>query len=145
MTDPARSSLLVTDRSDAPAPPRTLAELAGAGYNVDEWHLWQQGYCAAYAAALQQADPALRIGALDDGSHFFAHDDSWAYDSAGRHPLPYRGVHGQRDADLDVELDDWGEPGDSAGPEGPEPHIRAALAHITRHRILAGRYGPRPS
>lgn len=57
---------------------------------------WQTGDCGAYAWALILARPALRLGAVrgrhDSYLHFFAHDDTHAYDSRGRHELPYTEV-----------------------------------------------------
>ena len=128
---------------------RTLAELAETGYVTDEWKTWQQGHCGTYALALILAYPQLRLGAAgyteygngdaSDGwdlAHFFAHDDTFAYDSAGRHPLPYRGVHGDLDyAELDSYPEDWGIPDEEAGPEGPDHWLAAATAHARRHGI----------
>jgi hypothetical protein len=69
---------------------------------------YQHGLCDTYALALIEMYPHLRLGITgpmadnpDDGwipSHYFAHDDEYAYDSLGRHPLPYRGLER-----------DWGE------------------------------------
>lgn len=113
----------------------TLDSLQVAGYITDEWQWWQQGFCDVYALALMDTFPTLRFGVLFDGDgcerHFFAHDDHWAYDSAGRHPLPYCGLDPR---DLEQELDhtpeDWG-----AGESGDSFLTAAAHAHIQRHRI----------
>jgi hypothetical protein len=124
----------------------SLRDVASAGYNTDEWSSWQQGRCGTYACGLQRIRPDLRIGTLDQGSHFFAHDDTHAYDSAGRHPLPYRGIAGDAEqVDLDQQPDWWGVPHDEAGSEGPEPHVHAAMQHAERHGILHGRYGAHKS
>lgn len=64
---------------------------------------WQQGMCDTYAMALIRLFPYLRLGAItesyeSDGDpcelerHWFAHDDQHAYDSLGRHNLPYLGI-----------------------------------------------------
>lgn len=114
---------------------RTLDHLAAAGYITG-----QQGQCGTYACALLAANPNLRLGSLGEeapGDHFVAHDDSYAYDSAGRHPLPYRGVAGDLDFYPDVGTpEDWGLPDDEHGPEGPAAALAAAADHSARHRIL---------
>jgi len=69
---------------------------------------WQHGNCDAYAKALLDMYPHLRLGVVDGGNHFFAHDDQFAYDSIGRHTLPYNGINedfGQVDYDQDPM--DW--------------------------------------
>ena len=101
--------------------------------------------CGTYAVALIAAHPQLRFGSLGvadtDGGwvllHHFAHDDVYAYDSAGRHQLPYRGIEGDADVVLLDEQPDWyGVPQEEAGPEGPAPHLMAAQAHALRHVIV---------
>ncbi len=113
----------------------SLADLAAAGYVVDEWWRWQQGGCGTYALALLQSHPGLRLGvALDDRgaeTHFFAHDSVYAYDSAGRHRLPYLGVQPTDQFDqvlLDQNPDDWDL--DEVPSDIPD-----AAAHQRRHRI----------
>lgn len=79
-------------------------------------NLFQEGECANFAAALYEFRPDLRVGfhweelsphdsekiADEDGEdwdgenhwqiqHVFLHDDSWAYDSLGVHPMPHFG------------------------------------------------------
>jgi 2'-5' RNA ligase len=54
---------------------------------------WQHGMCDTYAKALIDMYPHLRLGIADGGRHFFGHDDQYAYDSLGRHSLPYNGVN----------------------------------------------------
>lgn len=65
---------------------------------------WQQGMCDTYALAMLETFPHLRMGTLvepyeEDGEtfereeHWFVHDDEYAYDSLGRHKLPYSGVN----------------------------------------------------
>lgn len=116
----------------------SLQDLAAKGYVVDEWRRWQQGGCGTYALALLQAYPTLRLGVAlnEEGveTHFVAHDGAYAYDSAGRHPLPYLGVQPSEPFDellLDQDPDDWDtdvNPADMA----------AAVDHFRRHNI-----GPR--
>ena len=118
--------------------PAGLAELAERGYCTDEWSRWQQGGCYTYAHALVQLNPQLRLGALgrdeeSAGSHLFAHDDTHAYDSAGRHDLPYHGVNGSlRHAELDVGPDWYDYP--------DEEDLPAAIDHARRNGILTGRF-----
>lgn len=77
---------------------------------------WQHGLCDTYAKALLDAYPHLRLGLLlepESGreDHYFAHDDSYAYDSIGRHPLPYTGYGenaGTYVQALDVDPADYG-------------------------------------
>ncbi len=106
-------------------------KIAGRPGNDEDWK-WQQGLCGTYACALQREYPELRFGYLDDGAHFFAHDDVYAYDSLGRHPLPYRGIEGNMYPALDSIAKDWGVPDEEAGPEGPETNMQRALEHIRR-------------
>lgn len=126
-----------------------LADLQKAGHVTDEWSTWQQGKCGTYAVALQQEHPHLKFGVLgttEKGggdasagwtpSHFFAHDETHAYDSAGKHPLPYRGVRNQADYhELGHDAEDWGMPDEEGS--GPK-ELQAAREHIRRHGI-----GPR--
>ena len=123
--------------------PAGLAELAERGYCTDEWSRWQQGGCYTYAHALVQLNPQLRLGALgrdeeSAGSHLFAHDDTHAYDSAGRHDLPYHGVNGSlRHAELDVGPDWYDYP--------DEEDLPAAIDHARRNGILTGRFASLPA
>lgn len=127
-----------------------LDHLQQAGYNTDGWSKWQQGHCGTYACALIAKHPHLRFGVMgeedEDGwrpTHYFAHDDHHAYDSAGKHPLPYHGIDGHANySELDSHPDDWGLPHEESGPEGPEPHLAEAAEHAERHQIVQGRYGP---
>ena len=101
---------------------------------TDEWERWQQGGCLAYAVALQRLSPALRFGTLNDDDspvHHFAYDDEYAYDSAGRHSLPYRGISGALEY-CPNESADWYE-------EVDENEVRDAQAHAIRNHILEGR------
>lgn len=120
---------------------RTVAGLAALGYCVEEWEMWQQGQCVTYAHALIRLHPPLQLGVLgkieDEGwreSHQFAHDDQYAYDSAGRHPLPYLGVHEDNDYAVLGQGLDWYD-----GPD--ERLIERAQAHALRNGIIEGRYG----
>ena len=104
--------------------------------------------------ALIKLRPTLRFGVADgNGFHVFAHDDSYAYDSAGRHPLPYLGVNGDgwetddvrldQDPKLWLYLDSNGEPywNTSTDTEVKADEMLAkAIDHATRHRILDGDY-----
>jgi len=86
------------------APP-TSQDYTG-DYEVDvrdfEEARWQRGACLTYAEALKACDPTLRWGihygpntdpdwpeAQYEPMHVFVHDEKYAYDSLGRHPLPY--------------------------------------------------------
>lgn len=120
----------------------SLADLEAAGYVTEDWKRWQQGNCGGYAAAMIQSYPGLRLGGLDfwgEGwaQHFVAHDDTHAYDSAGIHLLPYRGVDGGATWMPDIgDLDEhgltetYGECGDYTDEERA-----AVLAHATRNRL----------
>ena len=114
---------------------KTLTELEAADYCTDEWSRWQQGGCLEYAYALVRLDPELSFGAiLNEGveTHFFAHDGRFAYDSAGRHPLPYLGIapHAAVEQELDV---------DPGWYDDPDPDlIIDAMQHAVRNRILSG-------
>lgn len=117
----------------------TLNEVSAAGYIIDEWSTWQQGLCDTYAMALLSVNPSMRMGVLgesyDDGwmeQHFFAHDDTHAYDSAGRHTLPYHGIHGGMDITLlDQDPVDYG-----VDDALDHPSTADAFAHIERHNIF---------
>ncbi|MGW9067846.1 GNAT family N-acetyltransferase [Streptomyces yangpuensis] len=127
----------------------SLEQVRQAGYNVHEWDKWQRGRCDTYACALMNKHPHLRLGVMgvsdDDGwtpTHFFAHDDHHAYDSAGKHPLPYRGIDGHANVvELDHHPDDWGLP-EHRGPQGPQRDLAEATQHAEQHQIMEGRYGP---
>jgi hypothetical protein len=135
----------------------SLADLAARGYVTEEWSHWQQGNCGGYAAALIHHFPHLRLGGIDfwdhrdtdtgelydNPGHYVAHDGIYAYDSAGRHLLPYKGVDGSgRWLDFSdmpaVEAlahfgltEHYGECGDYDDAERA-----AVLAHATKHNIL---------
>lgn len=135
----------------APGPVRfdSLDDVAAAGYVVDGWSRWQRGECAEYALALIKENPHLRFGVLGESDlgdgdasegwserHCVAHDDDYAYDSAGRHPLPYRGVEGDCDyAELDAAPEDFGYESD------PETE-RAATMHARLWSIVERRPVP---
>jgi 8-oxo-dGTP pyrophosphatase MutT (NUDIX family) len=128
----------------------SLDEVAKAGYNIDGWDRWQQGNCGTYAHALIKMKPDLKFGVAgtkwidEDGwsvEHIFAHDKTHAYDSAGKHPLPYYGVHNDMDYnELDQDEDDWS-PLQEEGTGDRE--VAEAQEHAKRHGILEGRYGLR--
>jgi hypothetical protein len=120
--------------------------------------MWTTGMCGDYALALQELRPDLRIGmhvesypnadlnpfttdpevwseAMDNEeqgwtpNHVFAHDDRYAYDALGRHPLPYdqSGLHTQLNLTReDVEAQGW-----------PEGFIDEAKQHIRENNILS--------
>lgn len=115
----------------------TLEGVAAAGYCTDEWARWQQGGCLEYAVALTHVRPDLRFATLYDDdwteAHHFAFDDQYAYDSAGRNPMPYRGLTGDLHPNLDEQFE-WYE---ELHPE----ELDAALDHIRRNGILDGRFG----
>ena len=125
----------------------SLEDVKAQGYNTDGWKKWQQGGCLEYAVGLTRLNPKLRFGTLvnhEDGptgetydipTHHFAHDDSHAYDSSGKHPLPYHGVTGHADAAyLDDDPDDY--------DQAHEDDVHEAMEHAKAHGILEGRYGP---
>lgn len=126
---------------------RTLGELNQAGYVTEDWRRWHQGQCGTYALALMQLRPGLRLGVsgttengggdASDGwmpLHHYAHDDTHAYDSAGRHPLPYHGIHGDMDYhEHDIDPADWTLQ-DEEGTD--QADIEAAQAHARRNSIL---------
>lgn len=90
---------------------------------------WQTGDCGAYAVALRQMFPDTHYGVLGyfDGEffvpkHHFTHDDEFAYDSLGKHALPYHGVNGMMDSEYGEE--EW---------YYDEPHpedVADAMSHI---------------
>lgn len=127
---------------------RGLDELFDDGYCIEGWGEWQQGLCGTYATALMELDPSLRFGGIDfdndpgfdNPTHFVAHDDEYAYDSAGRHPLPYEGVHGGgRWLPDHGTPEHFGLPQDEVG-EDARPYIEAAKEHAIRNGILEGRH-----
>jgi hypothetical protein len=128
----------------------TVAELVERGFCVDEWARWHQGQCGTYAMALIGLDPTLRLGLIGemDGEffswqHAVAHDDHYAYDAGGRHPLPYHGAWGDFDTvELDADPDSQDFAYEESGPEGPDVNLAAARDHAVRNGILAGRYQP---
>jgi hypothetical protein len=126
----------------------SLADLTARGYVTEEWSHWQQGNCGGYAAALIHFYPHLRLGGIDFWNdenagidapgHYVAHDDTYAYDSAGRHLLPYKGVCGSG-----RWLPDGGDPSDHGLDElhgecgdYDDAERAAVLAHATKHNIL---------
>lgn len=128
-----------------------MRDLLDRGYIIDEWNTWQQGHCGIYAAALIRNKPGLRLGTVvdryfdeddqctyDNPVHFFAYDDTYAYDSAGRHLLPYTGVHDMGWlCVLDQEPQWYGEevPVDDEYGEDSDM-LTAAWDHATRHSIF---------
>jgi hypothetical protein len=118
-----------------------LDSVRRTGYATEAYERWQFGQCATYARALMRMRPGLKFGAMGVGSgqhkyptHYFAHDDRHAYDSAGRHPLPYHGITHHADySDLDQD------PHGSAVPtDASEEDITQAQDHARRNGILDG-------
>lgn len=106
---------------------------------------WQTGQCGTYARALQLLRPALRIGVLGvrdcDGfqaAHFIAHDDIWAYDSLGRHTLPYLGVNNQFDMVFLNQFADWWGciEEEHASEDDARRALAAAMRHARRYRVI---------
>ena len=88
--------------------------------------------------------PDLRMGVAgdeknDDGylapDHYFAHDDHYAYDSTGPHPLPFTGRW--RYSQLDAG-DPWVLDAEHDSDDQAEKAITKAQEHATRHRVLDG-------
>lgn len=111
---------------------------------------WQTGDCGIYAMALIEARPGLRFGAVfgrhGSALHFFAHDDTHAYDSTGASPLPYVRVWDSACRDyfpadaagsmgfrcvLDLNPADFGDIS-----EAEREALPAARRHIRRHNVL---------
>jgi hypothetical protein len=92
--------------------------------------IWQNGLCDCYALALLDRHPHLRLGGAGSADfgpqHWFAHDERYAYDSLGAHPLPHLGIDGQFDtvwSEQDPEW--WGLP-----ENGGEDDIARASAEL---------------
>ena len=110
----------------------SLADLTELGYVIEGWREFQQGSCLEYAYALLILRGDWQLGTNGDDhnevQHFYAHDDTHAYDSAGRHPLPYLGIDPNEPAswaDAEASIHDHGVP-------DPDK-VRLALAHIKQH------------
>ena len=124
---------------------------------------WQHRDCGVYAKALTDADPSLRIGAVaaphsdpatGHALHWFAHDDTHAYDSRGTHPLPYISAwdsvrndyfppeeherRGFRQV-LDVPVEHFGDL-----TEEQKQMLPAARRHIREHKVLGTTAAARP-
>jgi hypothetical protein len=109
-------------------------------YCIDEWHRWQQGECFEYAVALTRLRPELMFGTLFDDDerdiHFCAHDATHAYDSAGKHPLPYIGLAAPGRTYLASGA--WQDNEISAYDVPNETVVADAMKHAVRHGILDG-------
>jgi hypothetical protein len=65
----------------------------------DDPRAYQTGLCGTYARVLKEIRPELRFGVAGEANelggywprHWFAHDNEYAYDSLGKHRLPYVG------------------------------------------------------
>ena len=117
-------------------------DLAELGYCTDEWERWQNGSCGEYAVALIRLRPELKFGAVGtwaaqfEASHFFAHSNTWAYDSAGMHRLPYFGLDPEYSGETMLVSQDpraWDLP-------LTEEEVLSAIGHAQRNGILSGRY-----
>ena len=120
---------------------RTIMRVASLGLCTDEWSLWNQGQCGIYALALIAWRPTLRFGSVCDQNgpyHHFAHDDDYAWDSSGRHTLPYLGLSPEPHdfMELDGNPLEHGLPEDMASANGPESDLADATDHIRRNHIL---------
>lgn len=111
---------------------------------------YQQGLCGTYAATLIHMNPHLRLGVAGQSTeggwnptHYYAHDDTYAYDSLGSHPLPYHGIDGS----LDVSIPDYNTPEDEGlieaegGPDGGADNVAKSRAHILATDPLHHPYG----
>lgn len=113
---------------------------------------WQTGDCAIYATALIERYPHLRLGAVvhdwarwgRSWLHFFAHDDTTAYDSRGSHPLPYREAWDSalRDYFTDEDAESMGfecitdlDMAEFGLSEGERELVPLARAHMRRHDL----------
>jgi len=130
--DPAELYDYMTKR----APPGPATAATGDPY--------QTGLCGTYAVALMRLRPDLRMGVAGDAKdddesvvpdHYFAHDDHYAYDSTGRHLLPYSGRW--RYSQLDA-ADPWVLDAEHESHEQAEEAIAGAQEHAMRHRVLEG-------
>lgn len=125
-----------------------------------DWHFsndfdpWQRGACGTYAVALKECDPSLKYGiqygvedepeeeherGWDKAQHVFVHDDKYAYDSMGRHRLPYKSPYG-RQTEYDVPEEHVLEHEFVEGPEEREAwqHIQQThpqFAHQAQERL----------
>jgi len=125
---------------------------------------WQHRDCGVYADALREADPSLRLGAVagphsdpakGHALHWFAHDDTHAYDSRGAHPLPYvprvwdsaafdwtppehNEAMGHRVVlDVNPQFGYCPDCRRNHNDDRPDPHMMSlARRHIREHRIL---------
>ena len=108
---------------------------------------WSTGKCGTYACAVMKGKPGTRLGVagyseLGGGdasegwmpSHYFAHDDQNAYDSAGVHPLPYHGINNQFDyVELNHDPKNWSLPQE----EGATPDtLQQATEHAHKIGVL---------
>lgn len=138
----------------------TFSHVAAEQMDPYDREQYMHGQCAAFAAAHQEVYPHLRFGLhyeklspeerenimVEDGhedlddvethqvQHVFTHDDHFAYDATGKHPMPYRGWdHTAFNQDYD-DVEDTGmlEPGyqpeaDWVRKFAPVPHgVRTA-------------------
>lgn len=121
-----------------------------AGDNLNEQQFkgkrdrWSTGECGTYACAVMKNRPGTQLGAAghlnpDDTfeiQHFFAHDETHAYDSSGTHPLPYYGKNNQfTHAELGHNPNHFGLPEDE---QGPPPDTENAMWDAEQHARRLG-------
>ena len=102
---------------------------------------YQHGLCDTYALAMLEKYPHLRFGTAYNqygGHHYFTHDDTHAYDSIGKHPLPYHGVKGDLvESYLDQDPKDYVGPY-SYGENGGQEEFERAKQLIPQHHPHLG-------
>lgn len=119
-----------------------VVKMAGAKdpYCHDEEARWTGGDCGTYAHALTEMNPDLRVGTVNGGIHFFAHNETHAWDANGQHRLHHFGLqsdHGQHQGDhLSLGVD----PGVYEEPRGSEHDVADAKDHARRNGILEGKH-----
>lgn len=124
----------------------------------DEWYQnpdiadWQHGLCDTYAKAMLDMYPHLRLGTLQEPDthtehHYFVHDDTYAYDSLGRHPLPYNGIVGDLEQVLDDDPKNYGIGSNYPYGEngGPDEYKRAKMLILAQHPWLISNHTKRAS
>lgn len=125
---------------------RTVSQ-PGSSYWWDDPDIadWQHGLCDTYAKAMQELHPHLRLGTLrTDGlvDHWFMHDDEYAYDSLGRHRLPYTGFGPENEFFFEQSLDEdphdygWHWPNFEGENAGPGDYERAKALIPSQHPWL---------
>ena len=110
-------------------------KMVAVGVQKQAFDEWQDENCGLYAQALMQLKPGLRLGIIGGGEHMFAHDDHYAYDSLGRHPLPYEWPKAQDGTnELDADPDDWFY-GELHAPPADRAKFQAIIERAKQHAI----------